>query len=88
MAFLLATCRVRFVPSVQDFTKKLIGADAYLQILIEHLKLFDDKLQNCKDKQKIETLKETNNMGSLHEGLLAMSHCLELYYMPQSILVF
>lgn len=26
--------------------------------------------------------------GSLHEGFLAVSHCLELYYMSQSILVF
>uniref|UniRef100_A0A2K6GUW4 Oxysterol-binding protein n=1 Tax=Propithecus coquereli TaxID=379532 RepID=A0A2K6GUW4_PROCO len=37
-----------FVPSVQDFDKKLTEADAYLQILIEQLK-------------KIETLKETTN---------------------------
>ncbi|KAF7487191.1 Hypothetical predicted protein [Marmota monax] len=35
-----------------------------LQILIEQLKLFDDKLQNCEDdeqRKKIETLKETTN---------------------------
>ncbi|XP_056671126.1 oxysterol-binding protein-related protein 9 isoform X9 [Monodelphis domestica] len=38
-----------FVPSVQDFDKKLTEADAYLQILIDQLKLFDNKLQNCKD---------------------------------------
>uniref|UniRef100_A0A2K6P4M2 Oxysterol-binding protein n=1 Tax=Rhinopithecus roxellana TaxID=61622 RepID=A0A2K6P4M2_RHIRO len=53
-----------FVPSVQDFDKKLTEADAYLQILIEQLKLFDDKLQNCKEdeqRKKIETLKETTN---------------------------
>uniref|UniRef100_A0A8D1B6M0 Oxysterol-binding protein n=1 Tax=Sus scrofa TaxID=9823 RepID=A0A8D1B6M0_PIG len=37
-----------FVPTVQDFDKKLTEADAYLQILIEQLK-------------KIETLKETTN---------------------------
>uniref|UniRef100_A0A452G900 Oxysterol-binding protein n=1 Tax=Capra hircus TaxID=9925 RepID=A0A452G900_CAPHI len=41
-----------FVPSVQDFDKKLTEADAYLQILIEQLKLFDDKLQNCKDDEQ------------------------------------
>uniref|UniRef100_A0A9L0S5E9 Uncharacterized protein n=1 Tax=Equus caballus TaxID=9796 RepID=A0A9L0S5E9_HORSE len=74
MAFLLATCGVRFVPSVQDFDKKLTEADAYLQILIEQLKLFDDKLQNCKDdeqRKKIETLKETtNSMNSLTPFLL------------------
>uniref|UniRef100_A0ABI7Z765 Uncharacterized protein n=2 Tax=Felinae TaxID=338152 RepID=A0ABI7Z765_FELCA len=64
MAFMLATCGVRFVPSVQDFDKKLTEAYAYLQILIEQLKLFDDKLQNCKDdeqRRKIETLEETTN---------------------------
>uniref|UniRef100_A0A663M610 Oxysterol-binding protein n=1 Tax=Athene cunicularia TaxID=194338 RepID=A0A663M610_ATHCN len=38
-----------FVPSVHDFDKKLTEADAYLQILIDQLKLFDEKLQNCKD---------------------------------------
>uniref|UniRef100_A0A8I5U5I9 Oxysterol-binding protein n=1 Tax=Pongo abelii TaxID=9601 RepID=A0A8I5U5I9_PONAB len=41
-----------FVPSVQDFDKKLTEADAYLQILIEQLKLFDDKLQNCKEDEQ------------------------------------
>ncbi|XP_058408374.1 oxysterol-binding protein-related protein 9 isoform X1 [Diceros bicornis minor] len=65
-----------FVPSVQDFDKKLTEADAYLQILIEQLKLFDDKLQNCKDdeqRKKIETLKETtNNMVE------SIKHCIVL----------
>uniref|UniRef100_A0A8I3ZZK9 Uncharacterized protein n=1 Tax=Callithrix jacchus TaxID=9483 RepID=A0A8I3ZZK9_CALJA len=64
MAFLLATCGVRFIPSALDFDKKLTEADAYLQILIEQLKLFDDKLQNCKEdeqRKKIEMLKETTN---------------------------
>ncbi|KAM7318036.1 hypothetical protein ACRRTK_022773 [Alexandromys fortis] len=41
-----------FVPCVQDFDKKLTEADAYLQILIEQLELFDDKLQNCKDDEQ------------------------------------
>ncbi|XP_023582847.1 oxysterol-binding protein-related protein 9 isoform X2 [Trichechus manatus latirostris] len=65
-----------FVPSVQDFDKKLTEADAYLQILIEQLKLFDDKLQNCRDdeqRKKIETLKETtNNMVE------SIKHCIVL----------
>uniref|UniRef100_A0A8C9B427 Uncharacterized protein n=1 Tax=Phocoena sinus TaxID=42100 RepID=A0A8C9B427_PHOSS len=67
MSFLTATCGGMdsgFVPSVQDFDKKLTDADAYLQILIEQLKLFDDKLRNCKDdewRKKTETLKETTN---------------------------
>uniref|UniRef100_A0A0E9SQX6 Uncharacterized protein n=1 Tax=Anguilla anguilla TaxID=7936 RepID=A0A0E9SQX6_ANGAN len=37
------------VPSVQDFDKKLAEADAYLQILIDQLKLFDEKLKDCKE---------------------------------------
>ena len=32
-----------FVPSVQDFDKKLAEADAYLQILIDQLKVGPDK---------------------------------------------
>ncbi|KAG3287140.1 OSBPL9, partial [Ictidomys tridecemlineatus] len=76
IAFLLAACEVRFVPSVQDFDNKITEADAYLQILIEQLKLFDDKLQNCKDdeqRKKIETLKETTN--SVVESI---KHCIVL----------
>ncbi|NXV74770.1 OSBL9 protein, partial [Atlantisia rogersi] len=41
-----------FVPSVHDFDKKLTEADAYLQILIDQLKLFDEKLQSCKDDEQ------------------------------------
>ncbi|KGL92949.1 Oxysterol-binding protein-related protein 9, partial [Charadrius vociferus] len=43
---------IGFVPSVHDFDKKLTEADAYLQILIDQLKLFDEKLQNCKDDEQ------------------------------------
>nr|KAF6444685.1 oxysterol binding protein like 9 [Molossus molossus] len=71
-----------FVPSVQDFDKKLTEADAYLQILIEQLKLFDDKLQNCKDdeqRKKIETLKETTN--SMVESI---KHCIVLLQIAKS----
>uniref|UniRef100_A0A2K5SEC5 Oxysterol-binding protein n=1 Tax=Cebus imitator TaxID=2715852 RepID=A0A2K5SEC5_CEBIM len=65
-----------FIPSVQDFDKKLTEADAYLQIWIEQLKLFDDKLQNCKEdeqRKKIEMLKETTN--SMVESI---KHCIVL----------
>ncbi|XP_015267461.1 PREDICTED: oxysterol-binding protein-related protein 9 isoform X1 [Gekko japonicus] len=65
-----------FVPSVQDFDKKLTEADAYLQILIDQLKLFDEKLQHCKDdeqRKKIENLKETTN--SMVESI---KHCIVL----------
>ncbi|KAM4773830.1 oxysterol-binding protein-related protein 9 isoform X3 [Corvus cornix cornix] len=65
-----------FVPSVHDFDKKLTEADAYLQILIDQLKLFDEKLQNCKDdeqRKKIEGLKETTS--SMVESI---KHCIVL----------
>ncbi|KAM9130183.1 oxysterol-binding protein-related protein 9 isoform 1-T1 [Pangshura tecta] len=65
-----------FVPSVQDFDKKLTEADAYLQILIDQLKLFDDKLQHCIDdeqRKKIENLKATTN--SMVESI---KHCIVL----------
>uniref|UniRef100_A0A2I3G1Z6 Oxysterol-binding protein n=1 Tax=Nomascus leucogenys TaxID=61853 RepID=A0A2I3G1Z6_NOMLE len=68
-----------FVPSVQDFDTE---ADAYLQILIEQLKLFDDKLQNCKEdeqRKKIETLKETTN--SMVESI---KHCIVLLQIAKS----
>ncbi|XP_019598343.1 oxysterol-binding protein-related protein 9 isoform X4 [Rhinolophus sinicus] len=71
-----------FVPSVQDFDKKLTEADAYLQILIEQLKLFDDKLQNCKDdeqRKKVETLKEATN--SMVESI---KHCIVLLQIAKS----
>ncbi|XP_038615943.1 oxysterol-binding protein-related protein 9 isoform X4 [Tachyglossus aculeatus] len=71
-----------FVPSVQDFDKKLTEADAYLQILIDQLKLFDDKLQSCKDdeqRKKIETLKETTN--SMVESI---KHCIVLLQIAKS----
>nr|XP_044995166.1 oxysterol-binding protein-related protein 9 isoform X9 [Jaculus jaculus] len=71
-----------FVPTVQDFDKKLTEADAYLQILIEQLKLFDDKLQNCKDdeqRKKIETLKDTTN--SMVESI---KHCIVLLQIAKS----
>ncbi|KAK1165364.1 oxysterol-binding protein-related protein 9-like isoform X1 [Acipenser oxyrinchus oxyrinchus] len=58
----LREAETEFVPSVQDFDKKLAEADAYLQILIDQLKLFDEKIRNCKEdeqRRKIENLKET-----------------------------
>ncbi|XP_062920411.1 oxysterol-binding protein-related protein 9 isoform X1 [Mobula hypostoma] len=65
-----------FVPSVQDFDKKLAEADAYLQILIDQLKLFDEKVKTCNDdeqRRKIENLKEvTNNMVE------SIKHCIVL----------
>uniref|UniRef100_A0A8C7AUH3 Uncharacterized protein n=1 Tax=Neovison vison TaxID=452646 RepID=A0A8C7AUH3_NEOVI len=88
MAFLLATWGLDsgFVPSVQSsFAKKLTGAHTYLQILKEHLTLFDDKLQNCKYEQrkKIEALKETTN--SMVE---LIKHCIVLQQIAKSTINF
>uniref|UniRef100_A0A2K5N8D7 Oxysterol-binding protein n=1 Tax=Cercocebus atys TaxID=9531 RepID=A0A2K5N8D7_CERAT len=46
---LLTTCSCYsgFVPSVQDFDKKLTEADAYLQILIEQLKSMVESIKHC-----------------------------------------
>eukprot|EP00069_Balaena_mysticetus_P011541 bmy_07156T0 len=71
-----------FVPSVQSFDKKLTEADACLQILIEQLKFFDDKLQNCKDdeqRKKTATLKKTTN--SMVESI---KHCIVLLQIAKS----
>nr|XP_046156773.1 oxysterol-binding protein-related protein 9 isoform X1 [Oncorhynchus gorbuscha] len=65
-----------FVPSVQDFEKKLAEADAYLQILIDQLKLFDEKIKDCKDdesRRKIENLKETT-----YSMVESIKHCIVL----------
>ncbi|GCC25515.1 hypothetical protein chiPu_0003925 [Chiloscyllium punctatum] len=65
-----------FVPSVQDFDKKLAEADAYLQILIDQLKLFDEKIKTCSDdeqRKKVENLKEVTN--SMVESI---KHCIVL----------
>ncbi|XP_038650190.1 oxysterol-binding protein-related protein 9 isoform X4 [Scyliorhinus canicula] len=71
-----------FVPSVQDFDKKLAEADAYLQILIEQLKLFDEKVKTCNDdeqRRKVESLKEVTN--SMVESI---KHCIVLLQIAKS----
>ncbi|XP_044156424.1 oxysterol-binding protein-related protein 9 isoform X2 [Bufo gargarizans] len=71
-----------FVPSVQDFDKKLAESDAYLQILIDQIKVFDDKIQNCKDdeqRKKIENLKDTT--CSMVESI---KHCIVLLQIAKS----
>ncbi|KAK6484770.1 oxysterol-binding protein-related protein 9-like isoform X1 [Huso huso] len=72
----LREAETEFVPSVQDFDKKLAEADAYLQILIDQLKLFDEKIRNCKEdeqRRKIENLKETT-CGMVE----SVKHCIVL----------
>ncbi|XP_073419750.1 oxysterol-binding protein-related protein 9 isoform X2 [Dendrobates tinctorius] len=71
-----------FVPSVQDFDKKLAESDAYLQILIDQIKVFDDKIQNCRDdeqRKKIENLKDTT--CSMVESI---KHCIVLLQIAKS----
>ncbi|XP_077463278.1 oxysterol-binding protein-related protein 9 isoform X2 [Stigmatopora argus] len=71
-----------FVPSVQDFDRKLAEADAYLQILIDQLKLFDEKIKDCKEdesRRKIEHLKETT--CSMVESI---KHCIVLLQIAKS----
>uniref|UniRef100_A0A8C7R356 Oxysterol-binding protein n=1 Tax=Oncorhynchus mykiss TaxID=8022 RepID=A0A8C7R356_ONCMY len=61
-----------FVPSVQDFEKKLAEADAYLQILIDQLKV--SHFSSCFSPfKKIENLKETT--CSMVESI---KHCIVL----------
>ncbi|XP_027883422.1 oxysterol-binding protein-related protein 9 isoform X2 [Xiphophorus couchianus] len=70
------------VPSVQDFDKKLAEADAYLQILIDQSKLFDEKIKDCKEdesRRKIENLKETT--CSMVESI---KHCIVLLQIAKS----
>ncbi|XP_072275736.1 oxysterol-binding protein-related protein 9 isoform X5 [Pyxicephalus adspersus] len=71
-----------FVPSIQDFDKKLAESDAYLQILIDQIKVFDEKIQNCKDdeqRKKIENLKDTT--CSMVESI---KHCIVLLQIAKS----
>ncbi|XP_078417245.1 oxysterol-binding protein-related protein 9 isoform X2 [Cetorhinus maximus] len=71
-----------FIPSVQDFDKKLAEADAYLQILIDQLKLFDEKVKTCNDdeqRRKVENLKEVTS--SMVESI---KHCIVLLQIAKS----
>ncbi|XP_023677166.1 oxysterol-binding protein-related protein 9 isoform X2 [Paramormyrops kingsleyae] len=71
-----------FVPSVQDFDKKLAEADAYLQILIDQLKLFDEKIRDCKEddsRRKIENLK-----GTTCSMVESIKHCIVLLQIAKS----
>ncbi|XP_040216423.1 oxysterol-binding protein-related protein 9 isoform X4 [Rana temporaria] len=61
-----------FVPSIQDFDKKLAESDAYLQILIDQIKLFDDKIQNCKDDEQRKSMVES------------IKHCIVLLQIAKS----
>uniref|UniRef100_A0A6Q2ZQY1 Oxysterol-binding protein n=1 Tax=Esox lucius TaxID=8010 RepID=A0A6Q2ZQY1_ESOLU len=64
-----------FVPSVQDFDKKLAEADAYLQILIDQLKLFDDKIKDCKEDDSRRVSEISCLFCSMVESI---KHCIVL----------
>ncbi|MGH0154320.1 UNVERIFIED_CONTAM: hypothetical protein FKN15_026779 [Acipenser sinensis] len=68
----LREAETEFVPSVQDFDKKLAEADAYLQILIDQLKLFDEKIGNCKEDEQRRGMVES------------VKHCIVLLQIAKS----
>ncbi|RXM28812.1 Oxysterol-binding protein-related protein 9 [Acipenser ruthenus] len=68
----LREAETEFVPSVQDFDKKLAEADAYLQILIDQLKLFDEKIRNCKEDEQRRGMVES------------VKHCIVLLQIAKS----
>uniref|UniRef100_A0A673MST3 Oxysterol-binding protein n=1 Tax=Sinocyclocheilus rhinocerous TaxID=307959 RepID=A0A673MST3_9TELE len=65
-----------FVPSVQDFDKKLAEADAYLQILIDQLKLFDEKIKDCKEDESRRSMVES------------IKHCIVLLQIAKSCVLY
>uniref|UniRef100_A0A674E827 Oxysterol-binding protein n=1 Tax=Salmo trutta TaxID=8032 RepID=A0A674E827_SALTR len=69
-----------FVPSVQDFDKKLAEADAYLQILIDQLKLFDEKIKDCKED---ESRRDQSNEQQHAYGLISTINPVDGIFQPQ-----
>uniref|UniRef100_A0A8C7I535 Oxysterol-binding protein n=2 Tax=Oncorhynchus TaxID=8016 RepID=A0A8C7I535_ONCKI len=69
-----------FVPSVQDFEKKLAEADAYLQILIDQLKLFDEKIKDCKED---ESRRDQSNEQQHAYGLISTINPVDGIFQPQ-----
>uniref|UniRef100_A0A673FXU5 Oxysterol-binding protein n=1 Tax=Sinocyclocheilus rhinocerous TaxID=307959 RepID=A0A673FXU5_9TELE len=66
-----------FVPSVQDFDKKLAEADAYLQILIDQLKLFDEKIKDCKEDES-RRVRHNHFYLSSESMVESIKHCIVL----------
>uniref|UniRef100_A0A2K6KGB8 Oxysterol-binding protein n=1 Tax=Rhinopithecus bieti TaxID=61621 RepID=A0A2K6KGB8_RHIBE len=67
-----------FVPSVRDFDKKLTEADAYLQILIEQLKLFDDNM--------VESVKHCIVLLQIHaDGMISTINPVDAIYQPSPL---
>ncbi|XP_014072132.1 oxysterol-binding protein-related protein 9 isoform X3 [Salmo salar] len=72
-----------FVPSVQDFDKKLAEADAYLQILIDQLKLFDEKIKDCKEDESRRIAKDQSNEQQHAYGLISTINPVDGIFQPQ-----
>uniref|UniRef100_A0A672L046 Oxysterol-binding protein n=1 Tax=Sinocyclocheilus grahami TaxID=75366 RepID=A0A672L046_SINGR len=69
-----------FVPSVQEFDKKLAEADAYLQILIDQLKLFDEKIKDCKEDES----RRVRHDLFLFSMVESIKHCIVLLQIAKS----
>nr|XP_006816195.1 PREDICTED: oxysterol-binding protein-related protein 9-like [Saccoglossus kowalevskii] len=70
------------VPTLEDFDKKLVEADAYLQILIDQCNALEIKIEKCQDeeeKKKYESLKDAahNLLESIKQSivLLQLAKC-------------
>ncbi|XP_023674650.1 oxysterol-binding protein-related protein 9-like isoform X1 [Paramormyrops kingsleyae] len=81
-AFRLQESELGFALTVEDFDKKLAEADAYLQILIDQAKVFDEKVKDCREgglHQKIENLKQST-CGMIE----SIKHCIVLLQIAKS----
>uniref|UniRef100_A0A672KSI4 Oxysterol-binding protein n=1 Tax=Sinocyclocheilus grahami TaxID=75366 RepID=A0A672KSI4_SINGR len=73
-----------FVPSVQEFDKKLAEADAYLQILIDQLKLFDEKIKDCKEDES----RRVRHDLFLFSMVESIKHCIVLLQIAKSCVLY
>ncbi|XP_041134239.1 oxysterol-binding protein-related protein 9-like isoform X3 [Polyodon spathula] len=78
----LREAETEFVPSVQDFDKKLAEADAYLQILIDQLKLFDEKISNSKED---EQRRDQSNDQKHPNGFISTINPVDGIYQPSPL---
>ncbi|KAG8132401.1 hypothetical protein E2320_010258 [Naja naja] len=69
-----------FVPSVQDFDKKLTEADAYLQILIDQLKSMVESIKHC--IVLLQIAKDQTNEEKHADGLISTINPVDAIYPP------
>uniref|UniRef100_A0A8C4QIV0 Oxysterol-binding protein n=1 Tax=Eptatretus burgeri TaxID=7764 RepID=A0A8C4QIV0_EPTBU len=65
-----------------DFDQKLAEADAYLQILIEQLKCFDDKLKICIDEEQRKKVADLKDVSI--DMVESIKHCIVLLQIAKS----